>query len=36
MTPVVPMTWLAEIAIEEDMSESVNILLDLACIQHHH
>lgn len=35
MTPVVPITWLAEIANGEDMLESVNILSNLARIQYH-
>ena len=36
MAPIVPATWLAESsANEEDMLESVNILIDLAGIQYH-
>lgn len=35
MTPAVPIIWLAEAANGEDMLENVNILSNLACIQHH-
>lgn len=35
MTPAVPMIWFAEAANGEDMLENVNILSNLARIQHH-